>query len=118
MRKYGEERDIFLLENPYVSGACDLWAPLGVQVGLRIRTHRRAPTGVHTHCGGANLTWHVYLAQVKEHYVKATLTAVGKRKFVLASYSGGALYAMEMITQLTHMARPPAPLHLRRWGYH
>ena len=38
--------------------------------------------------------------QVKEHYIKATLAAVGKRKFVLSSYSGGALYAMEMLRQL------------------
>jgi len=34
VRKFGDERDIYLLENPYISGACDLWTPLGVQVAL------------------------------------------------------------------------------------
>lgn len=44
VRKYGDERDIFLLENPYVSGACDLWTPLGLQVGPGpcARTHKHA----------------------------------------------------------------------------
>jgi hypothetical protein len=32
------------------------------------------------------------------------LAAVGKRKYVLSSYSGGAMYAMEMLTQVRKRA--------------